>query len=191
MDFSISFVAFPKSAAIPNKTDAGNGSNGICRVIDASRSPSPDPKRSALLQAPRMKSLLLMLLLSTTSRLAADPAAETRSVGKYSVAIAVSEKEPRTILSIILMRGKERFALPASLFDDIRTPHIGPGYKSAEFKLEVKRSRAFIRICAGDATSPDEHAWILPLPLKEARRITRDAAITGYTETRKATALTK
>ena len=30
-----------------NKTDAGNGSYGICRVIDASRSPSPDPKRSA------------------------------------------------------------------------------------------------------------------------------------------------
>ena len=29
----------------PNKTDAGNGSNGICRVIDASSSPSPDPKR--------------------------------------------------------------------------------------------------------------------------------------------------
>jgi hypothetical protein len=31
----------------PNNTDAGNGSNGICRVIDASRSPSPDPSRSA------------------------------------------------------------------------------------------------------------------------------------------------
>jgi len=30
----------------PNKTDAGNGSNGISRVIDASRSPSPDPGRS-------------------------------------------------------------------------------------------------------------------------------------------------
>jgi hypothetical protein len=28
-----------------NKTDAGNGSNGISRVIDASRSPSPDPGR--------------------------------------------------------------------------------------------------------------------------------------------------
>ncbi len=28
-----------------NKTDAGNGSNGICRVIDVSRSPSPDPSR--------------------------------------------------------------------------------------------------------------------------------------------------
>jgi hypothetical protein len=32
----------PKKA---NKTDAGNGSNGICRVIDVSRSPSPDPGR--------------------------------------------------------------------------------------------------------------------------------------------------
>jgi len=31
----------------PNKSDAGNGSYGICRVIDASRSPLPDPKRSA------------------------------------------------------------------------------------------------------------------------------------------------
>jgi uncharacterized protein (DUF58 family) len=30
----------------PNKTDASNGSYGICRAIDASRSPSPDPKRS-------------------------------------------------------------------------------------------------------------------------------------------------
>jgi hypothetical protein len=30
-----------------NKTDAGNGSYGICRVIDASRSQSHDPKRSA------------------------------------------------------------------------------------------------------------------------------------------------
>jgi len=39
-----------------NKTDAGNGSNGICRVIDASRSPSPDPSRSA---TSRMKTLPL------------------------------------------------------------------------------------------------------------------------------------
>jgi hypothetical protein len=30
-----------------NKTDAGNGSYGTGRVIDASRSPSSDPKRSA------------------------------------------------------------------------------------------------------------------------------------------------
>gem|GEM_PF-1422395 len=30
-----------------NKTDAGNGSYGICRVFHASRSPSPDPSRSA------------------------------------------------------------------------------------------------------------------------------------------------
>ena len=31
------------TAAGPNKTDAGNGSYRICRVIDASRTPSPDP----------------------------------------------------------------------------------------------------------------------------------------------------
>ena len=29
----------------PNDSDAGNGSYGICRIINASRSPSPDPKR--------------------------------------------------------------------------------------------------------------------------------------------------
>ena len=29
------------------KTDEGNGSHGISRVIDASRSPSPDPKHFA------------------------------------------------------------------------------------------------------------------------------------------------
>jgi hypothetical protein len=34
-----------ESRPTPNKTDAGNGSYGICRVIDPSRSPSPDPKR--------------------------------------------------------------------------------------------------------------------------------------------------
>ena len=30
----------------PNKTDAGNGSKAVCRVFMASRSPSPDPRRS-------------------------------------------------------------------------------------------------------------------------------------------------
>jgi hypothetical protein len=40
---------------MPNKTDAGNGSYGICRVIDASRSPSPDPKCSALARMPKPK----------------------------------------------------------------------------------------------------------------------------------------
>ncbi len=30
----------------PGETDSGNGSKAICRVIDASGSPSPDPKRS-------------------------------------------------------------------------------------------------------------------------------------------------
>ena len=38
-----------------NKTDAGNGSYGISRIIDASRSPSPDPGRAALLAHTEMK----------------------------------------------------------------------------------------------------------------------------------------
>lgn len=35
-----------RETASLNKTDAGKGLYGICRVIDALRSPSPDPKRS-------------------------------------------------------------------------------------------------------------------------------------------------
>ncbi|MFN0130823.1 MAG: hypothetical protein ACKV19_29520, partial [Verrucomicrobiales bacterium] len=52
-DSSITFTPSSTASALEasansfNKTDAGNGSNGICRGIDASRSPSPDPKRSA------------------------------------------------------------------------------------------------------------------------------------------------
>jgi hypothetical protein len=44
-----------------NKTDAGNGSDGICRVIDASRSPSPDPKRSATIMSHPPHRILLLL----------------------------------------------------------------------------------------------------------------------------------
>jgi hypothetical protein len=36
-----------RSHSKPNKTDAGSGSNGICHLIGASRSPYPDPNRSA------------------------------------------------------------------------------------------------------------------------------------------------
>ena len=39
-------MTMPHEQPTANKTDAGNGSDGICRVIDASRSPSPDPGRS-------------------------------------------------------------------------------------------------------------------------------------------------
>ena len=48
-DCALAFVDFPAKGGIgarharPNKSDAGNGSYGICRVIDASHSPSPEP----------------------------------------------------------------------------------------------------------------------------------------------------
>ena len=38
-------IADPQPRA--NKMDAGNGTNGICRVIDAHRSPRPDSGRQA------------------------------------------------------------------------------------------------------------------------------------------------
>jgi hypothetical protein len=44
-DVSMDDLQKLKRKTAANKTDAGNGSNGICRVIDAARSPSPDPRR--------------------------------------------------------------------------------------------------------------------------------------------------
>ncbi len=38
-------TTMPRSGFV-QKTDAGNGSEAICRVSDLLRSPSPDPKRS-------------------------------------------------------------------------------------------------------------------------------------------------
>ena len=54
-----------------NKTDAGNGSNGICRVIDASRSPSPDPKRSPNLKDSTSSSVILTAMKTQIPLLAA------------------------------------------------------------------------------------------------------------------------
>ena len=47
----------PTNQQRANKTDADNGSYGICRVIGASRSPSPDPRR----KLKNMRSLILLL----------------------------------------------------------------------------------------------------------------------------------
>jgi hypothetical protein len=44
---SLTFEGLCRVAALFNKTDAGNGSNGICRVFKVHPSPSPDPRRSA------------------------------------------------------------------------------------------------------------------------------------------------
>ena len=37
-----------------NKTDAGNGSEAICRVSNVLRSPSPDPRRSPNIAEPHV-----------------------------------------------------------------------------------------------------------------------------------------
>lgn len=138
-----------------------------------------------------MKTTFLALLLSALPLFAAEPVSVTRTAGDYRVTITLTDAEPRSISSIAVQRGKERFTLPASLFDDIRAPHLGPGFKAAEFRFEAKRDKALIRITAGSGQYPDDHVWVLPLPLKDASRITRSGDVTGYGETRPSTPLSK
>jgi hypothetical protein len=61
----------------PNKTDAGKGSYGICRVIDASRSPSPDSRRST-----EMRTLLIAFVLATCGMSQAADSDVTLTLGK-------------------------------------------------------------------------------------------------------------
>ena len=137
----------------------------------------------------RTRRMFVALFLSAFPLSAAEPVAVTRSAGGYRVTLTLTDTEPRGISSIAVQRGKERFTLPASLFDDIRAPHLGAGFKAAEFRFETKRDKAFIRIVAGDRAYPDDHAWILSLPLKDASRISRVGDTTGYKETRPSTPL--
>jgi hypothetical protein len=44
-DYSSPFKMHHSKQPKANKTAAGNGSDGICRVSNVSRSPSPDPRR--------------------------------------------------------------------------------------------------------------------------------------------------
>jgi hypothetical protein len=45
-------ASLSKPTNAPLETEAGNVSNDICRVIDTSRSPSPDSGRSPKFEAP-------------------------------------------------------------------------------------------------------------------------------------------
>jgi hypothetical protein len=63
-----------------NKTDAGNGSNGICRVIGASRSPSPDPGRLAHHNTPlamRISIVATLSMIFSAQLIASDPPAKS------------------------------------------------------------------------------------------------------------------
>ena len=136
--------------------------------------------------------LLMMIIFSGMMLRAeanAEPVSVTRNAGGYRVTITLADIDPRGISSITVQRGKERFTLPPSLFDDIRAPHLGPGFKATEFRFEMKRDSAFIRIVAGDDTYPDLHFWALSLPLKDASRSSRVGDRTGYRRTRPPTPL--
>ena len=136
-----------------------------------------------------MRATILSLLLSSASLFALEPVSVSRATGDYRVTITLTDTEPRGIASIVIQHKRERVTLPASLYDDIRTPHLGAGFKAAEFRFEVKQSKAFIRVSAGATPGHDDHAWVLSLPLKDALRISRLGDVTGYTETRPSTPL--
>lgn len=138
-----------------------------------------------------VKPVLLALILPALPLLAADPVAASRTAGDYRVTITLADSETRGIASIIVQHGKDRYTLPPSLFDDIRAPHIGPDFKARDFRFETKSKMALIRIKASPGQHPDDHAWILSLPLNSARRITRSGDVTGYLDTRLSTPLSK
>lgn len=138
-----------------------------------------------------MNASLLTLILMVTPLLAAEPISVSRTSGAYRVTITLTETEPRGITSITVAHGKECFAVPPSQFDDIRAPRLGAGYKPTEFRLGVNRKGATIDIVAGVGQYPEDHTWLLPFPLKDVGRLTRQDNKTGYPETRPSTPLTK
>lgn len=138
-----------------------------------------------------MKKYFLALFLCTHSLFAAEPISASRSAGDYRVTITLTNVELRGIDSIVITHGKERFAFPVSLFDDIQAVHVGPNFKASEFQFDVKRSSAVIRIFAGGDEHPDEHHFCLLLPLKEVSRISRQGDESGYAERRSQRPLSK
>ncbi len=144
-----------------------------------------------LILAMSLCGLVLKLILSLATHSEGKVVEDTRVAGDYRVTITANGTGPYVISSIVVREGAARFILPESLFDDIQFPHIGGGFKPVEFEFEIKKSKAFIRIVAGGSSEPDDHTWILNLPLKDASRITRAGGSTGYGETRSATPLLK
>lgn len=78
--------------------DAGSGPYGICRVIDASRSPSPDPNRSAIIDS-RMK-YALGIILSILGWLGIVASPFVIMIGLMS-GFASSREQPRIIFTAV------------------------------------------------------------------------------------------
>ena len=134
---------------------------------------------------------ITLLLLTGLASIAKEPTKVVRTSGEYQVTVTLSDATPVLISSISVKHGKQVIELPATLFSDITDPHIGSAYKAAEFVVEAKKSKLFIRVTAGKGKLPDDHSLILTLPFKSASRITRDGEVIDYTETRSSTPITK
>jgi hypothetical protein len=113
----------------------------------------------------------------------------SRSAEGYSITINLTKVAPRTIQSIRIKHRDQVFFLPRKTFTDIKNPHLGREFNADDFRLEVTDSKVLVRVRAGAKDLPEDHAWILPLPLEQVRRITREANKTGYHEAHPSTPL--
>ena len=105
-----------------------------------------------------MKTLLIALWFASMVELVtAEPITVSRDAGDYRATITLSESIPRTIASISIHHRKEHYTLPASLFNDLYNPRIGPGFKDAEFTFKVEKSKASIGVSAGKEHAADDH----------------------------------
>jgi hypothetical protein len=135
--------------------------------------------------------LFIAIIFSSSWLLGGEPLSASRSSGMFRVTILLSDSQPRGIASIVLQYGRDQYKFPNSLFDDIRNPHIGSGFKPSAFFIEAHRSNLSVSIASDGSKFPEEHTWLIPLPPKEASRITRSDNKTGFAETRPSTLLLK
>ncbi len=87
-----------------SKTDAGNGWYAIFRVIDASRSPSPDPKRSPQ-KAMRSLVTLLFVLLGSHA-MAGDPPEVLFKLGSWDFQLSTVGNPEGGVDSLLVARHK-------------------------------------------------------------------------------------
>jgi hypothetical protein len=176
----------------PNKTDAGSGSNGICHLIGASRSPSPDARRSAFpyLSSP-MKTLAIciLVLLQFQSHIAFSAEANKQSplftessimeakfkACYYRWLAAIYDKEPSIKIShTIAMR--ETFCQHPEyskivILGKKALPHIHAEMMKANSEYGVYLGQAIMRIAGWEDESFLPYDSLPALNLKLSQRL--------------------
>ena len=133
-----------------------------------------------------------LFVFSTSSAKESNPKEVTRSSGIYSATIELSPSG--VISSVFIKHGKKQYTIPKGLYkdyknEDLKNPHLGKGFDPEDFRLEITKSKIFVRIKTGDRVNPQDHFWMMPLPLKTVSRISRKLGTTGYSQVHSSRAL--